>query len=450
MQPDAEHQPFRVGGFYELITLAAPVIGARLGVMAMGLTDAIVVGRYSAQQLGFHALGWAPTGVVLISAAGLLTGVQVMTSRAIGEGRLHETGAVLRRGVIYALWIGLIAALGLFLLGEPLLGALGLEPTLVRGAGGVLRVFALSLPLFMVASAASSYLEGLARPNAALIAMWAANIVNLGVDLVLVPGGFGLPALGAQGAAWSTFFARLVLMAALLIYIARMPDARALGVFDRPVRNRAAEAEQRRIGFGGGAALFAESAGFSGMNIVAGWAGGLTVAGWAVVLNVTSVVFMVPMGLGAATAVLVGRAYGARDPEALRRVGRMGFAIYAVTGLAISLIVWPLSRLVASGYATDPTLLALASTGIAIVSIAFVPDGLQVVAGMALRARGDLWTPTAVQIASYLLVMLPLSWLLAIHFRIGLNGICLAMVAASFVSATLLVARFWTLSRRAL
>src|SRR6516162_7261988 len=91
-----------------LLKLAGPVVAARLGIMAMGLTDAIVVGRYSAAQLGYHALGWTPNGLVLTAALGLLAGVQVMTSRAIGEGRPERAGAVLRRGLSYGLWIGLV------------------------------------------------------------------------------------------------------------------------------------------------------------------------------------------------------------------------------------------------------------------------------------------------------------------------------------------------------
>ncbi len=81
----------------ELLRLAWPVVFARIGIMTMGLTDALVVGQYSAVQLGYHALGWAPTAVVLTVGLGLLSGIQVMTSRAIGEGRMHEAGAVLRR-----------------------------------------------------------------------------------------------------------------------------------------------------------------------------------------------------------------------------------------------------------------------------------------------------------------------------------------------------------------
>src|ERR1700761_1361253 len=130
----------------ELLKLSGPVVISRLGIMAMGLTDAIVVGRYSATQLGYHALGWAPTSVVVTMAIGLLSGVQVMAARAIGEGRLHETGAVLRRGLAYSLWIGAISA-GLLVLGGPaFLHAIGLEKSLADGASRVLLVFCLSLP----------------------------------------------------------------------------------------------------------------------------------------------------------------------------------------------------------------------------------------------------------------------------------------------------------------
>src|SRR6201996_3570289 len=111
----------------ELLKLSGPVVISRLGIMAMGLTDAIVVGRYSATQLGYHALGWAPSSVVVTMAIGLLSGVQVMAARAIGEGRRHETGAVLRRGLSYSLWIGLISAAALALLGPLFLHSIGLE-----------------------------------------------------------------------------------------------------------------------------------------------------------------------------------------------------------------------------------------------------------------------------------------------------------------------------------
>src|SRR3954469_20884626 len=94
-----------------LLTLSGPVVLSRLGIMGMGLCDALVVGNYSAKQLGYHALAWAPTSVVLTMAVGLMSGIQVMTARRIGEGRRDLTGAVLRRGLGYSFWIGLVSTL---------------------------------------------------------------------------------------------------------------------------------------------------------------------------------------------------------------------------------------------------------------------------------------------------------------------------------------------------
>src|SRR5690606_15667042 len=118
---------------------------------------------------------------------------------------------------------------------------IGLDAPLAHGAGGVALVFALSLPTYVVACAASFWLEALSRATPSMLIMWGANVVNVLLLLLFVPGTFGLPAMGAVGGAWATFGARAFLMIGLLAYIASMRDARELGVFSRPGRDLAAE-----------------------------------------------------------------------------------------------------------------------------------------------------------------------------------------------------------------
>jgi MATE family multidrug resistance protein len=433
-----------------LLKLAGPVVAARLGIMAMGLTDAIVVGRYSAAQLGYHALGWAPTNVVITMVVGLLSGVQVMTARAMGEDRRREAGAVLRRGITYGLWIGVASTAALMLGGPLFLHAIGLPRGLADGASAPLLVFALSSIPYALSVAASFWLEGLSRPAPTAWAMWGANAINLGLDLLLVPGTFGLPALGAVGGACATLGARTALSLFLLAYIARMPEARALGVFDKPPRDRAAEAEQRRIGFGAGLSNVFEVAAFNSLNIIAGWISALAVAGWAIVLNVTAIIFMAPLGLSTAGAVRVGAAYGARDAAGVRRAALVAFAVTAAYGVAVSLVIWPLAGPIVRLYTSDPQTLAMAGAGLALACGMFLPDALQVVTAQALRARGDVWIPSATHLTSYILIMAPLAWWLAIPRGLGLTGMLAAVIIASVISCALLLGRFWTLSRRGL
>jgi MATE family multidrug resistance protein len=456
MDPQKAQAPSVAGGrsrpvrteLAELLKLSGPVVISRLGIMAMGLSDAVVVGRYSATQLGYHALGWAPTSVVVTMAIGLLSGVQVMTARAIGQGRRGETGAVLRRGLSYSLWIGAISALVLALGGPPFLHAIGLERSLADGASRVLLVFCLSLPAYALSVSASFWMEGLSRPGPGAWAMWIANAVNLGLDLLLVPGTFGLPALGAMGGAWATTGARTFLAVFMLGYIAMMPEARALGVFEKPEKNRAAEAEQRRIGFGAGASNFFEVAAFASMNIIAGWIGGLAVAAWTIVLNVAAIVFMVPLGLSTGAAVRVGRAYGARDPAGVIRAGVVAFSVTGVFGLLVSFAIWPNAALISSAYTVNPATLAMAIPALALSCLMYFPDSLQVVTAQSLRARGDVWLPTGTHLTSYILVMMPLAWWLAIPKGLGIMGLVWSIVIASFLSGALLLGRFWWLSRR--
>jgi len=434
----------------QLLKLSGPVVLSRLGIMTMGLTDAVVVGRFSARELGYHALGWAPTSVILTALVGLLIGVQVMTARAIGEGRRERTGAVLRRGLSYSVWLGIASTIFLAIAGPPFLHVIGLEQDLADGATRALLVFSLSLTPYAVSVAASFWLEGLSRPGPAAVAMWAANVVNLGLVLLFVPGTLGLPAMGAVGAAWGTFGARSFLALAMLAFILRLPEARALGVFAKPERDRPAEVEQRRIGYGAGVSNFLEVSAFASMNVIAGWIGGLAVAAWAIVLNVAAIVFMVPLGLATGAAVLVGTAYGARDRAGVGRAGAVSFGVTAVFGLVVSLAIWPAADLISHGYTKDAATIAMAAPALVLSCLFFFPDALQVVAAQALRARGDVWLPTYTHLASYIVIMMPLAWWLAIPMKLGINGIVWAVIVASFVSGALLLGRFWMLSRRGL
>jgi MATE family multidrug resistance protein len=117
-------------------------------------------------------------------------------------------------------------------------------------------------------------------------------------------------------------------------------------------------------------------------------------------------------------------------------------------GVAIGLVIWPLAGAIGPLYTSDAAAISLAVGALALASIFFLPDGMQVVAAQALRARGDVLVPSCTHLASYVVVMLPLAYGLAIRAGWGITGIVTAGIIASYVSAGLLLGRFWMLSRR--
>lgn len=430
----------------ELLTLAWPVVLARLGIMTMGLTDAIVVGHYASRELAYHSLAWAPSSVVLTTAVGLMMGVQVMTARLLGEGRRDEVGAVLRRGMVYALQIGVVSMMGLMLLGPFGLQHMGLEDGLGQGASPALMVFALSMPAYLISVAAQFFLEGLHRPKAGMVAMWVANIVNLGLNLMLVPDLLGLGVDGAVASAWATFGARTALAIFLVIFILRLPEARALGIFAKPKRDKAVESQQVKVGLGAGSSNFIEVGAFAAMTLFAGQLGAAETASWAVVINVSAIVFMVPMGLSSATAVLVGRSYGEGDKAGVMRGGLAGIGVVTVLAFIIAIGLWLTAPLVVGAYTTDPAILAIAAPALVLATLFFVADAQQVVAAQANRAAGDVVWPTLMHLLSYGVIMIPLGWWLA--HRIGVDGLVWAVIVASLISGALLTGRFVRIAKR--
>ena len=101
-----------------------------------------------------------------MTSIGLLTGVQVLSARAIGEGRPELAGDALRKGLAISAWVGGGIALLVALLGGRIFSALGIGPDLAGPSGEVMQVFALSLPFHLAYVATAFFLESIQRPMA--------------------------------------------------------------------------------------------------------------------------------------------------------------------------------------------------------------------------------------------------------------------------------------------
>jgi MATE family multidrug resistance protein len=132
----------------------------------------------------------------------------------------------------------------------------------------------------------------------------------------------------------------------------------------------------------------------------------------------------------------------------VRRFGLLGFCVTVVVIGLVAVGVLTFSPLVARFYTPDPALIPLVTAGLALCSLFYVADGLQVVGANALRAQSDVWIPTLTHTFSYAVVMCPLAWALALPGRLGLAGIVWAVIVASFLAAAFLLSRFWWVSRR--
>jgi MATE family multidrug resistance protein len=173
------------------------------------------------------------------------------------------------------------------------------------------------------------------------------------------------------------------------------------------------------------------------------------VAAHQIALNLASQTFMVPLGVSAAGAVLVGRAVGQGDAAGARRASRTtllwGVGVMAITALVFLGVPAPLARV----YSDQPAVVLLASALLPIAGVFQVFDGIQVVSIGALRGLGDTRAPFAMNLIGFWLVGLPVSLLLGFRTPLGPRGLWWGLVVGLVAVALGLLIRLRGRLRRA-
>lgn len=425
----------------DLLRLAGPVALARLGIIGMAIADVIVVGQLAPDELPHQALGWAPTAVFLVAAIGLLQGVQIWAARSIGEKNPQGAGVALRRGLVLALGAGVISAALMWMGGERLFTVFGIERELAAPSTPVMMILALSIPLHLLYVAGTFFLEAIKKPGIGTAVMWAANVVNLALNLWWVPDH------GAVGSAWATVGARVFLAGALLAWIFFLRDGAYYAVRKLGARGPSYRA-LLAVGIAAAVSQAVEAGAFSAMTVIAGRLGASVVAAYQIMLNLMALVFMVALGLAAATAVLVSEAIGRKAPHDAARAGWTGIGLNALAMIIAAFAILAFAQPIGHAYTADLSLAALIASLMWVAALALHPDGAQVVAASALRARGDNWFPTFSHILAYAGVMPILGYWFAEHQGMGVAGLLFAIFWSSVLSAAVLLLRWWMLARR--
>jgi MATE family multidrug resistance protein len=238
------------------------------------------------------------------------------------------------------------------------------------------------------------------------------------------------------------------LAAALLVCIFLIRDGARYGVAKTDAEGPSYRA-LLAVGVAAAVSQAVEAGAFSAMTVIAGRIGAEVVAAYQILLNIMALVFMVALGLAAATAVLVAEAVGRGAPHDAARAGWTGIWLNTIGMIlcAVGILIFaePIGRVSTA----DLSLAAVIASIMWVASLVLAPDGAQVVAASALRARGDNWFPTFSHIVSYAIVMPVLGFWLAEWQGMGVAGLMLAIFWASVISAAILLLRWWTVERAA-
>ena len=437
----------------DLIRLAWPVMLSRAGILVMAFCDIAMLGRYGVGAIGEANLGISIFVPLIVITIGLSSGMVPVVAHAFGAGAWAECGNAWRRAVVWTMVTSGVAA-AVCWQGEALLAAFGQTPEMAEKGGAVARALAPGMIGQAMFATCAFYLESTRRPMAGLVAMIFANLVNLGLNWLLIWGHWGLPELGAVGAALASTVARFSAAGALLLFILTRPRALAAGVvgpwqgFWGP-GGWSAGRSMRRLGFSAALSNGFETIGFGAMTMMAGQLGTLPLDAYSLSHNLMSTLFMVGLGLAVATGVRVGIETGRGRPDEAAFAGWTGLLAVLVLMGGLALLVYTGRNSIAWVYTDDPAIAARAAGLFAVSAFVFVPDSAQVVMGQALRALGDAWAAVGCYVLSFVVLMVPLGWMAVHWYGFDERGLIWSILLSCAVATGLLALRFRWLTRRA-
>ena len=422
-----------------LLGLGLPVIVVQVGMMAMGVVDTIMVGHLNAQALAAVALGNLYFFGVAIFGMGVLMALDPVVAQAVGAGDHEAAARGVQRGVILAALLCLPASAMLFP-AESVLAWANQPPEVVPIAGAYCRVSIPGTFGFFAFIVFRQSLQALGRLRWIVAAVLIANLVNAGLNWVLIYGHFGMPGLGAVGSAWATTVSRWV-MAGLLLALG-WRELRPVLLPMRPgVSDPRALTRMFLLGAPIGVQHQLEYGVFGLVGLMMGWLGTTQVAAHQIALNLASVTFMVPLGLSSAAAVVVGHAVGRSDRAGASGAARAALAC-AVSFMGTTALAFTLGpRMLAGFYTADPAVLALAVMLLPLAGVFQVFDGIQVTSIGILRGLGDTRTPMIVGLLGYWVIGLPVSLLLGFHLGQGPVGLWWGLVLGLVIVALFLLDR---------
>lgn len=385
--------------FRDIFRLAWPVYVAQMAVMANGVIDTVMAGRYGTTDLAAVGIGAAVYATLFITLMGVLFALTPIVAQAYGARRYGEIGEDVRQSA----WLALgVSALSIALLANPgwLLRIAGAPSAVEAITRGYLNAIAWGVPAALLFRVFASFSTAVSRPRAVMVLNLLGLTLKIPLNWALMHGKLGLPALGGAGCGVATALIAWITCGAAWIWCARDADYRRYRIFVHWSWPRARSQWQLvALGVPIGATFFVDVTAFTFMALFIARFGALYSGAHQIVANLAALTFMLPLAIGNATSVLVGQALGASRPDQARTAALAGLALGVGFGLVVGVALFVAAGPLAGLYTADSGVRPIAAGLLGLVAIYHVFDAAQAVASNALRGYKRTGVPMLIYAA---------------------------------------------------
>jgi len=437
--------------------LAAPVILGMLGHVLVGFVDNIMVGRLGSAELAAVSLGNSFFFVAMALGIGFSTAITPLLAESDSEQNFIKGKSTFKHGLVLCSVISLLLFV-FILLAKPLLYLMDQPNEVVVLAVPYLNIIAISLVPLIIFQAFKQFSDGLSLTRYPMYATVIANVINIFINYILIFGKWGFPKMGVVGAGVGTLVSRLVMLFLLWFFLKQLKKTK---VYLEKIQFLVLDSKMLKkimgLGLPSALQMFFEIGVFTAAIWLSGTLGKNAQAANQIALNLSSMTYMIAVGLGVAATIRVGNQKGLNQAVELRRIAKSVFLMGLIfaTLFAASFMVFHelLPRFYldmddAINFKDNNEVIDLAAQLLIIAGLFQISDSIQVVFLGALRGLQDVKIPTLITFSAYWIVGFPLSYYLGNSVRFGSVGIWMGLLAGLTAASVFLYLRFDYLSKK--
>ena len=428
--------------YSKTLSLAVPVIFSQMGQVIVQLADNAMVGRLGAVPLAAVAFGGTVIFILFIFGMGMSIGLTPLVGELLAQRKYRQQTVYLQNSIVLYALMG-IAIFALQYLTIPLLKYMGQPEEVVAMSIPYYKYLMWSMIPFMLFAPLKQFLEGIGNTKAPMVILVAANALNVILNWIFIYGNLGSPAMGAAGAGLATMISRVMCpILGVIYFLSHDSLKRYLMLAPKPRISRFHIHSLIKMGFPIALQMTMESSAFVITTIMMGWISTTALAANQIAITMSNVAFMIVMGIGSATTIRISYEYGLRDFATLRLSATASYHIGLLWNAVTALLFITMRRYIPMIFTSDPEVIRVASQLMIMAAVFQFSDGLQCVSMGILRGIQDVKITAVIAAFSYLLINLPVGYLIAFRLGGGAPGLWGGYIFGLSIAAYLLNRRY--------
>ncbi len=413
-----------------IITMSLPSIFSMLVQALYNIVDSIFISHYSENALTAVSLAFPVQMLMMSIAIGTSVGVNSLVSRRLGEKRFDDASSAATHGLVlnFFSWLA-VAILGAVFI-RPYFNLFKLDPLTLQYACDYTYIVIIASFGIFLQIAVEKILQATGNMIIPMVLMLVGSITNVILDPIMIFGYFGLPAMGAAGAALATVLGQILAMTVSFLFLFGKKHDVSIRLHGFRF-NRETVREIYKVGIPSIIMQSISSLMITLMNMILAVFSELAVTVLGVYYKLQSFVFMPVFGLTHGLMPIMGYSFGAKNKVRLNRSIYLG-SLFAFSIMLLGTILFCLiPKQLLLIFNADSALLDIGIPALRIISICFPSAALSIVFSTLFQAVGEGRYSLYISAFRQLLFLLPSAYLLS---KIGLFFIWFAFPISEFIA----------------